>query len=131
MNKIFYLLIITMSFLSCEIDTKTKNESIEKSKSNKIDSLANRYLELNRFSGTIAVKRGESIVYHQSFGLADYENKIPFSNKTAFKVGQITELITWSILNRLVENEKIEPSDSVSQYFSELKSDLTIILLYS
>ncbi|MGB1243359.1 MAG: serine hydrolase domain-containing protein, partial [Chitinophagales bacterium] len=112
--------------MSCEIDTKTKNKSIEKSKSNRIDSLANRYLELNRFSGTIAVKRSDSVIYHQSFGLADYENKIPFSDKTAFKIGQITELITWSILNKLVKKEKNELSDSVSQYFSELKSDLTV-----
>ena len=107
MKRILYISIFILSLLSCKKDNNSENETIEKSKSHKIDDLANRYLELNRFSGSILVAKDNRIIYNQSFGLADYENEIPFSSKSAFKIGELTKLITSDILHRLKEEKKI------------------------
>lgn len=123
-KKIFYLPIFILTFTFCKKDNKSEN--LENNKVVKIDSLANRYLELNRFSGTIVVAKGEEIIYNQSFGLADYENKIPFSDITAFKIGEITKIITDNIVHQLIALNKLQLTDNLSKYMEDIKSDLTI-----
>ncbi len=120
------LVISILCFLSCKMDNKTESLHLEKPKSDKIDSLAIRFLELNRFSGTILVAKYGTIIYNQSFGFADYDNKMPFSSKTAFKIGEITEIITQSIVNGLVEKGKVKLTDKLSKHLSEIESDITI-----
>ena len=123
-KKLFYLSIFILCFSFCK--KKTKLENLENDKIVKIDTLANRYLELNRFSGTIVIAKGDEIIYDHSFGLADYENKRPFSNGTAFKVGEISKLITDNIIGRLVTQDKLQLTDSLSSYLENYNSDLTI-----
>ena len=125
-NKLFYLLILTISLLSCKTETKPEIENLEQLKTEKINSLANRYLELNRFSGVILVTKGDSIIYSNNFGLADYENKIPFSSKTSFKIGEISELIIVNIIREMAIKDKFQLSDNISKYIPEIESDLTI-----
>jgi len=125
-NKIFYISILMFSFISCKTDTKLINEYLEKPKTDKINNLANRYLELNRFSGVILVTKNGNIIYNNSFGLADYENKRPFSGITTFKIGGITELVTASIIRNMADNDKFKLSDKISKYIPEIKADFTI-----
>ncbi len=116
-----------LSVLSCKTDTKTKSDYLEKSKTEKINSLANRYLELDRFSGVILGTKGDTIYYNNSFGLADYENKKTFSNKTSFKIGKISELVTANIIREMAKKDKFQLSEKISKYIPEIKSDITII----
>ncbi|WP_232285907.1 serine hydrolase [Aquimarina agarilytica] len=111
-----------ISFLAC----KKEIENLDQLKIEKINSLANRYLELNRFSGVILVAQGNTIIYKNNFGLADYENKIPFSNKTSFKIGEISELIIADIIRKMAIKGKIQLSDNITKYIPEIKSDLNI-----
>ena len=126
MNKLFYLSILIISFLACKTETKTGIESPEQLKVERIDSLANRYLELNRFSGSILVTKGDSILYNNNFGLADYENNKSFSNKTSFRIGQTSEIIISNIIREMAIKDKIQLSDNISKYIPETKSELTI-----
>ncbi|WP_375580476.1 serine hydrolase domain-containing protein [Marivirga tractuosa] len=121
-----YLLILIFSFISCNTDKKSKNEILEKPKGEKIDSLANRYLELNRFSGVILITKDGTTIYNNKFGLADYENDMPFSNKTTFKIGEISELVTGNVIKKMAENGNFQLSDKVSKYLPEIKTDFTI-----
>lgn len=112
--------------LSCKNHHDNKVEYLEKQKIDEINSLANRYLELNRFSGTIVVAKDDIIIYNQSFGLADHEKEIPFSTKTAFKIGEITKLITSELIDQLVKEKKILRTDKISEHLPEVESDLTV-----
>ena len=125
-NNLFYLSILIISFLACKTETKNEIENPEQLKIEKINSLANRYLELNHFSGVILVTKGDSIIYSNNFGLADYENKIPFSSKTSFKIGKISELIIANIIREIAIKDKFQLSDNISKYIPEIQSNLTI-----
>ncbi len=125
-NKLIYLLTFVLSVLSCKTDTKNKKEDLKNSKVSQIDSLANRYLELGRFGGTIVIAKEGVITYNKSFGLADYENNVSFTDTTAFKVGEITELVTANIINELVKQEKIQLTNRVSSYLLDIESNSTI-----
>lgn len=125
-NKLFYFTLILFSFLSCQTKPEAKGESLENLNNNKIDSLANRYLELNRFSGAILVSKNDSIIYNRNFGLANYENNIEFTNKTAFKIGRISELITAGIIHKMEKEGAFRLSDSISEYIPDIKNTFTI-----
>lgn len=125
-KKTIYLTILLSILLSCKNDNENKTEYLEKQKIDEINSLANRYLELNRFSGTILVAKDDTIIYNQSFGLADYEKEIPFSFKTAFKIGEFTKLITSDLIDRLIKEKKILRTDKISKHLTEIESDITV-----
>ncbi|WP_239970606.1 serine hydrolase domain-containing protein [Confluentibacter citreus] len=125
-NKLFYLCILIFCFVSCKKDKESKIEYLEKSKVENINILANRYLELNRFSGVILVARNNNILYNESFGFADYESKKPFSDKSTFKIGTISELITENMVQEMANKDDFQLSDSISKYIPEIEADITI-----
>ncbi|MFP4847029.1 serine hydrolase domain-containing protein [Winogradskyella sp. PE311] len=120
------MIILILGVLSCKSDIKTDNNKLENSKIDKIDALGNRYLELGRFSGTILVSINNAVVYNQSFGMADYDKKIPFTKKTAFKIGELTSLITEDIINTLVKKGEIKLTAKISNYLQNFNSDYTL-----
>jgi hypothetical protein len=126
-RKIIYAATLILLLLSCKKENKSKVKQLEKEFAEQIDALAYRYLALNRFSGTIVLAKDYRIVYNQSFGLADYENEIPFTPNTAFKVGDITKLITSELITGLINEGKINKTDKVAQYLEELESDIKVV----
>jgi CubicO group peptidase (beta-lactamase class C family) len=125
-NKILYILVVIISFISCKTEKKPKNEIVETPKNERIDSLGNRYLELGRFSGVILINKEDTIIYNQNFGFADYQNNISFSNNTSFKIGKISELISTNILREMAKDNRIQLSDKFSKYIPEINSESTI-----
>ncbi len=123
---IFYINMVLVCLISCRnSDSKPKNDY--KSFINiKIDTLANRYLQLNRFSGTILVNKGDSLIYSNHFGLADYENNLPFTNATSFKIGGLSKLFTAKIIQKLISENKLKLEDSLSKYLPTTKTYKTI-----
>ncbi|WP_222931338.1 serine hydrolase, partial [Xanthovirga aplysinae] len=98
---------------------------------NAINDLGSRYLEINRFSGIIVVAKESAVIYQNEFGLANYEISKSFSDKTAFKIGEISELITAEIIRSMEQEGKLQLSDKVSKYIPEIKADFTINNLLS
>ena len=125
-RKIIYFSILLFMIPSCTSNSKTNSPTLGIDKINNIDNLANRYLQLGRFSGVILVNQNGSTLYNSNFGLADYENNTHFSDQSAFKIGTISELITANIITNLVEKGSLELTNKVSKYIPEIISDLTI-----
>ncbi|WP_100612739.1 serine hydrolase domain-containing protein [Confluentibacter lentus] len=125
-NKLFYFCILIFSLISCKKDKESKSEHLKESRIENVHILANRYLELNRFSGVILVSRNNNIIYNESFGFADYESKKPFSDKSIFKIGRISELITENMVQEMANKGDFQLSDSISNYIPEIKTDFTI-----
>lgn len=104
MKNQLLLLILILNLFACQ-----EENTIDTYKP-QVDKLANRYEVLGRFSGTILIAKEKEIIFNQSYGFADYEKKIPFSDTTLFKIGQLTEFLTNHITNQL----NIEKEDSLA-----------------
>jgi len=117
--------VLTMCLWSCNM-TNEPTQAISQEKTNSIDHLAIRYEQLNRFSGNITIADEGRIVYTKNYGLADYENQKPFTGQTSFKIGEITKVITGSITEELVAQNKLSLSDHTSDYLPSLEYNLTI-----
>jgi CubicO group peptidase (beta-lactamase class C family) len=125
-NQILFLIILAVHSVSCVNGNKAQNEIIDNNKRSEIDNLLNRYLDLGRFSGVVLVSNAHSVLYHGSFGYANYEAQKSFSKGTAFKIGEITELVTRELIDGMVRKGDFRISDKVSNYLPEIKADFTI-----
>ncbi|MEM9833882.1 MAG: serine hydrolase domain-containing protein [Bacteroidota bacterium] len=125
-NKGIIFLVTAFSVFVCQNNPPEKTDNLSEAKVAKIDSLANRYLELGRFSGAIVAAKGESVFYQNYFGLADYENNQSFSDRTAFKVEAVSELVTANIIRRLVDGGKVNLMDSISTHVPAINASFTV-----
>ena len=82
----------------------------------RIDAYLQPYLEIGHLSGTILVAKGDEVVYHRSFGLADHELDVANTTHTRFGVGSVNKPMTIVILARLIEDGKMALSDRLSDY---------------
>jgi len=69
---------------------------------------------------SIAVVKGDSVIYQQSFGYADIENQQPATNDTAFYIASITKPLFALTVLQTLENSKYDTSLSLQKMFPEI-----------
>jgi D-alanyl-D-alanine carboxypeptidase len=84
---------------------------------NFIDSFAKK----NNFNGTILIQKKSGISYQKSFGLANYQFKIPNKIETKYKIASITKLFTSVLIMQLYENGKIDVNKTIKNYLPDYK----------
>src|ERR1044071_775068 len=93
----------------------------------KIRSIINDRIDNHQVpSISIAVVKGNKIVWEESFGFADKERKIKATVNTPYYVASVTKTITATALMKLAEEKKINLDSPVNTYLSAAKmsSDL-------
>lgn len=120
-NQLLYLFISCFLLAACQ-----QEKSIPGSFTKKNDQLANRYLALDRFSGTILVAQGDQLLFHQSYGLADYSAQQSFTEDTAFKIGELSELFTAYIIHQMEKEDQIDISHPINTYLPTVEAKYTI-----
>lgn len=93
--KALALFTCVILLLSCKQNDSKPNAISDSSVQvqSKISELAERYLELGRFSGSILVADKEDIIFKQNFGYADHIKKRTFSDNPTFKTGTLSSFI--------------------------------------
>lgn len=73
--------------------------------------------------GAIAlVSKDGKIVREEAYGLADIENKVPFTPQTICWIASITKPVTVAAAMKLVEQGKLSLDDKVEKYLPEFRS---------
>jgi D-alanyl-D-alanine carboxypeptidase len=85
-----------------------------------IDEIVAAYLAYGIPGISIAVQRGNEIVYEKGYGFANREQEIPVDRTTIFQIASVTKQFTAAAIMRLVERGALELSDSVRDYVPEL-----------
>lgn len=93
------------------------------------DQIVNKLIQKEVEDGNVAgasmlVIHKDKEIYHNTFGYADKENKIPMKRDTIFRMFSMTKPITAVATMILVERGEIDLWDPVSKYFSEYKNQL-------
>lgn len=130
-QKILYFIVLITFLFSCKPNPETKEIAINENEKvanydNQIDTLANRYLDLGRFSGTILIAQNDSIIFNKSYGLSDYIEIKEFTDSTAFKIGHLSELFTEAIIRDLIKQNLIKSDERISTYIPQIKQDFTV-----
>jgi CubicO group peptidase (beta-lactamase class C family) len=86
-------------------------------------------------SASVAILDGGEIVYSEGFGMADRENSIPVTPKTAFNVGSVSKTFCATAVMLLVDDGKLELDNRVVKYLPEFEmadpsyKDITVRML--
>jgi CubicO group peptidase (beta-lactamase class C family) len=71
----------------------------------------------NGFSGAVLVARDDQILLSSGYGLGDREKASPITPSTIFNIGAVTQPFTAAAVMKLVEEGKLQTSDTLDQFF--------------
>lgn len=96
----------TQASLSAD-DTATAQE---------LDEYMTALTDAGRFSGTVLVAKGDTVLLSKGYGMADYEFMVPNTPQTVFPIGSNTKQFTAAGIMKLQEQGKLNVTDPVSLY---------------
>jgi len=99
---------------------------------------ANEYMQahvdVNGFSGSVLIGKGDQVLFAKGYGLANAEFNISNTPQTKFRLGSITKQFTAMAIMILAEKGKLSLDDPISKYIEnspEAWKDVTIHHLLS
>ncbi len=76
----------------------------------------------NKFMGSVAVSRNDSIIYSRSTGYADFENKIKADENSRYRIGSISKTFTTVLVMKALEQNKLALDQTIGKYFPSIKN---------
>ena len=87
-------------------------------------------LEKMGFASGLLISRGDEILLHSGFGLADREADRPWSEDTIATIGSITKQFTGAAILLLQEDGLLSVEDPITDYFPDVPYDKQAITLH-
>jgi CubicO group peptidase (beta-lactamase class C family) len=73
----------------------------------------------DRFSGVVLVAKGDSVVFHRAYGLAERSFGVPNRPDTKFNLGSMNKMFTAIAIAQLVEAGKLKFTDTLANVLPE------------
>lgn len=94
----------------------------------KLDSYFDVLETDNRFMGSVAVSRNDSLIYRRAIGFADAERKLKATQITKYRIGAISKTFTAAMVLQGVEAKKIDLYQTIGEYFPNFPMGDTITI---
>ncbi|MGK0447970.1 MAG: CubicO group peptidase (beta-lactamase class C family) [Polaribacter sp.] len=95
---------------------------------NKIKPYLTSYLKklnkLDRFSGTVLVAKGNTILFNKTYGKSNLESNINSNKNTSFNIASTTKVFTAVAIAKLAEQGKLNFTDPISKFIPEYPKDI-------
>lgn len=85
----------------------------------KIETYIQAHVENKRFSGSLLVAKGDSIIFQKSYGFADHNLGLKNNKGTKYLIGSITKPFTAYAVLLLEKNGLLSINDKLSKFFPE------------
>ena len=85
----------------------------------RMDSTLSTLHDYGMFNGVVLAAMDDDIVYHRAFGMADFEQEIPNTTETRFKIASITKSFTATLVMRLVESGLLSLDDVITDHLPD------------
>lgn len=79
----------------------------------RIDSIVQKSVTVVSFEGTVLVADKGNILYQESFGFTDSDNRTPVTNNSHFAIASITKLFTAITIMQLIEESNFQLTDNL------------------
>src|SRR6056297_3398868 len=119
MKRTSSLWIIMVSLWFCQVNPLPAQDNQIR---NKIDDYINAFVEMNQFSGSVLVAKGNRLLLNEAYGYASYEFNIKNTPEVKFRTGSLTKGFTAVAILQLVENNKLKLNDKLSAYIPDYPS---------
>jgi CubicO group peptidase (beta-lactamase class C family) len=82
------------------------------------------------FWGTVLVAKGEQVLLHKGYGLADRERGLANGTQTVYEIASIVKQFTATAILKLESEGKLKTGDPISKYLPEVPPDKRGITLH-
>jgi CubicO group peptidase (beta-lactamase class C family) len=96
--------------------TPEQRPADERALAARVDSLTQPEADAGRLSGIILIARGDRVIVQQTWGFADWERRVPNSPQTRFGIGSITKVMTFTLVDQLAADGRLDVSAPVAKY---------------
>lgn len=73
----------------------------------------------NKLSGVMLIMRGDDVLLHDGFGMADYAHGVPNTRETRFCIASITKIFTRLVVWQLLAEERLHLEDELATFVPE------------
>ena len=107
--------LITALFVIANLQAQEFNTAL-------MDSFLMHLYQNDKAMGSLAVMKGDKIVYANAAGMSNVEDEIPATKETRFKIGSISKTFTATMIMQLVEASKLTLETPLADYYPEIKN---------
>ena len=97
--------------------------SSSRSIEDEISQIVNKMDDNGQFSGAVLISVRGDIIYKDAVGYSNFEDSIPNTLNTKFRIASFTKPITAMLILQLVEEEKLELDGKLTQYLPEFPKE--------
>ena len=105
---LFFFLFISQFIFSQENNFDKLNEYFDKLEEN------------NKFMGSVAVSKGDSIIFKRSIGYLDVEMNKKLNSNSKYRIGSISKTFTSVLILKSIEDRKLNIDDTIEKYFPDI-----------
>lgn len=87
--------------------------------SHKLDKYMTALADAGRFSGTVFVARGDTVLLSKGYGMANYEFSVLNTPQTVMPIASNTKQLTAAAIMKLQEQGRLNVTDPVTQYIPD------------
>ena len=99
-----------------------------------VASNADQYLSTlarqGRFSGVVLIAKGDKVLLRKGYGMANFEQNVPNTPESVFRIGSITKSFTALSVLQLEEKGKLKVTDPASKYIPEMPKSWDAITIH-
>lgn len=111
------LLIICISLISCSKPSKKNNLESE------LDNLFSKeFTNEENPGGSLLLKKGDTTIYMNSYGVADINTKEKITENTIFNTGSISKTFVSNSILILNERDSLSLNDNLNMHFNDFKN---------
>lgn len=115
-----FILIICFLAASCMSKTQNNNKKANPTNHKQLDSLFSKLHADGKLNGNVLIARGDTVVYHNSFGVADHRTNRKLNDSSIFELASVSKQFTAMGIVLLKEKGKLKYEDSLRHFFPEL-----------
>jgi D-alanyl-D-alanine carboxypeptidase len=99
----------------------------------KLDQFFDRLIEKNKAMGSLVVAKDGKVVYTRAIGYSQINatGKKPITEATRFRIGSITKMFTAAMVLQLVDEKKLNLTDTLGKYFPRIPNANKITIAHA
>ncbi len=94
------------------------------SKNAELQEYMDRAVDTWHFNGNVLVAKGDSILFRESFGMADFEGRRPLTPDSKFLIGSATKAVTAIAVMQLIDEGRLSLDHHLSRYLTDYENDV-------
>jgi len=113
-------LIKSLAFGDARTPTNVEEPPLtEKEAVQAVEDLLQRLIEIEAFSGTVLIAKGENVIFSMAGGEASKRFHVPNNIDTKFNLGSMNKMFTSTAIMQLAEKGLVSLDDPISKYVDE------------